>query len=136
MSCLFLYIALFGVRIYKHWLINAMETFTYFNIIALSIFTWYTFDTDKNQVAVTNISIGIIFTQLLVVICYHILKCTNHDMFSRIQETAVCKRLKDKFKSTQQNRYTYQPLPDDDIHELLNATDCPANTNDLSLIHI
>ena len=48
-SCLFLYIAMFGVRIYKHWFINAMEVFTYFNIIALSIFTWYTFDTDKTK---------------------------------------------------------------------------------------
>ena len=132
-GCLFLYMVMFRIRVYKNWFINAMETFTYFNIIALSIFTWYTFDTDKNQVAITNISIGIIFTQLLVVICYHTLKCTNHDMFSRIQETAVCKRLKDKFKSTQQNRYTYQPLPDDDIHELLNATDCPANTNDCNV---
>ena len=51
-GCLFLYMVVFGIRVYKNWFINAMETFSYFNIIAMSIFTWYTFDTDQNQAVV------------------------------------------------------------------------------------
>ena len=62
MSSLLLYIATFGVRMYKNRFINAMETLTYFNIITLSLFTWYTIDADTNhQAAVTNISVGITF---------------------------------------------------------------------------
>ena len=76
----------FRIRIYKNWFINAIETFTYFNIITLSIFTWYAIDTDKNQAAVTNISVAIIFIQLLLVISYHVCKYTNHKVFLRIQE--------------------------------------------------
>ena len=35
-SCLFLYIAMFSIRIYKYWFVNALEMFTYFNIITLA----------------------------------------------------------------------------------------------------
>ena len=73
-SLLFLYMSGFGIRIYKHWSMNAMETLTYFNIIATSVFTWYTFETNGNQTLVTNISIGIAFTQLVMVILYHLYK--------------------------------------------------------------
>ena len=111
-SCLFLYIALFGVRIYKHWLINAMETFTYFNIIALSIFTSYNLDTDRKQEAITNISVGITFVQLLLVITYHVYRHSDR-VFSRIQETAVCKKLNEKLKPREQKRCNHQPPPDD-----------------------
>ena len=93
MGCLFLYIAVFRIRIYKNWFINAMEIFTYFKIITMSIFTWYTIDTQKKQATVTNISVAITFIQLLLVISYHVYKYTNHKVFSRIQETAVCKKL-------------------------------------------
>ena len=62
MTSLFLYIATFGVRMYKN---HFMETLTYFNIIALSIFTWYTIDADTNQTTITNVSDGITFIQLV-----------------------------------------------------------------------
>ena len=94
-----------------------METFTYFNIITLSIFTWYTIDTDKNQATVTNISVAITFIQLLLVISYHVCKYTNHKVFSRIQETAVCKKLNEMSEQGKQKRCNSQPLPDEDIHD-------------------
>ena len=37
---LLLYMAMFGVRIYRRLFLNVMETFTYFNIIAVSVLTW------------------------------------------------------------------------------------------------
>ena len=109
MSCLFLYIAMFSVRIYKHWFINVMETFTYFNIIALSIFTWYTFDNNINRAPVTNVSVGITLAQLLIILSYHTYKYTNCNKVSRIQEVQVCKNLNEKFIPRKQLIHNHQP---------------------------
>ena len=136
LSCLFFYIAMFGVRIYKHWFINAMEMFTYFNIITLSIFTWHIIDTDEDQAAVTNTSVGTTFIQLLVVIFYHMYKYVNHKVFSRIQETVVCKRLNEKLKPRKLKRGHHQLLTDIDIHqfhELLDVMDHPVNINNYNI---
>ena len=81
MTCLVIYIATFGVRMYKNHFINAMETLTYFNIIALSIFTWYTIDANTNQTAITNISVAITFLQLVAIISYHTYKHMNQKLF-------------------------------------------------------
>ena len=133
-SCLFLYISMFGVRIYKHWFINAMETFTYFNIMALSIFTWYTIDTTGiNQAAVTNISAGIILAQLLGVISHHIYKHANHRVFLRIQKSAAYTRFNEMLKSRKQKRRNLQPPSDNDnhqFHEILDMVDRHINTNE------
>ena len=64
----------FSIKVYKNWSMNAMETLIYFNIIATSVFTWYTFETNGNQKLVTNISVGVAFTQLVMVILYHAYK--------------------------------------------------------------
>ena len=111
-----------------------METFTYFNIITLSIFTWYTFDTDNNGAAVTNTSVGITFIQLLLVISYHVYKYTlsNYKVFSRMQKTAICKKLKQR----KQKRINHEPPSDNNIHrfhELLDMIDRPVNTNDYNI---
>ena len=133
-SCLLLYVAMFRVRIYRQCLINVMETFTYFNIIALSVFTLYSLETDKNQAAVTNISVGVTFAQLLVVICYHVY---GHKVFSKIQETAIYKTFAEKLNPTIIKKHNNQPPPpDNDIHqfhELLNMIDQPVNSNDYNI---
>ena len=136
MSCLVIYIALFHVRIYKYRFIDAMEKLTYFNIATLSIFTLYTFDTDKNQAAVTNISVAITFIQLLLVVSYHVCKYTNHKVFSRIQETAVCKKLNKMSELRKQKKCNCQSQPDEDVHQfhkLLDMIDRPVNTNDYNI---
>ena len=111
-SCLLLYLATFGIRIYKHWFINAMETFTYFNIVAVSVFTWYTLDSDINQKLVTNVFVGASFTQLLVVMSYHTYKYTKHKTFSRIQEAEVCKKLYESLMPRKQKQCNHQPPPE------------------------
>ena len=66
-----------------------METLTYFNIIALSIFTWYTIDADTNQTAITSVSVGIAFIQLTAVILYHTYKHMNQKL-STIYDPKKC----------------------------------------------
>ena len=86
LSFLFLYITMFGIRMYKHCLVNVMETISYFNLTALSIFTWYTTDAGGNQEAVINLSIAITFVQLLVVLLYHVFRYVNQGLYSRYYE--------------------------------------------------
>ena len=133
-SSLVVYTAIFHVRMYNNHRINTMETLTYFNIIALATFTWYTIDANTNQAPVTNISIGITFIQLTVVILYHTCKHTNQKLCVMIQESAVCVKIKERMK---QKRVNHKPVPNDkDIHlfhELLDMIDRPANTNDYNI---
>ena len=136
MSLLFLYIAMFGVRMYKYWLINAMETFTYFNLIALSIFTWYTTDPGGNQEAVTNISVGITFIQLLAVLLYHVLRYVNQRLYSRLEKSMVIVKLNKHLKEIKKKMCSCQgtqPNRDGTIqeaNELLDMVDRPGNTID------
>ena len=135
---LVIYIATFGVRMYKNRFINAMETLTYFNIVALSIFTWYTINADTNhQVAVTNISVGITFIQLTAVIIYHVYKHTNQKLSAMIQGSVIFVKVKRKFSKKKQKKVNHEPVPaDEDIHQiykLLDMIDRPVNTNDYNI---
>ena len=133
MSCLFLYISMFNIRLYKNTLIQAMETFTYFNIIALSVFSWYTLNNNRNHRVVTNIFVGITFVQLLIVISYHIYKYANHKIFLRIQETALCQKLNRTLKIVDRDRLHHQPTPSDNdirqLHELFEIVDRTIDSN-------
>ena len=134
-SSLVIYIAIFRVRMYNNHFINTMETLTYFNIMVLATFTWYTIDANTNQAAVTNISVGITFIQLIVVILYHTCKHTNQKLFAMIQGSVICIKMKERLKQKRVNNH--KPVPDDkDIHlfhELLDMIDRPANTNDYNI---
>ena len=137
-SCLVIYMATFGVRIYKKWLINAMETFTYFNIIAVTLFTWYTLDSNNtNQVAVTNTSIGIMFVMLVLIISYHVFKHTNQKLLSKIKETSTCIKLKEMLGLQKEKRANHRLPPGDGnihrSHELLDMIDHPVNNNDYNV---
>ena len=138
MSFLFLYSIMFGVRMYKNWLINAMETITYFNVTAVSILTWYALDSNnKYQPIITNISVGITFIQLLLVVFYHTLKYLTSKLYSRIQETSTIKKVNERLIPSEMKKFDYKPIPaDDDIHqfnELVDMIDRPVNTNDYNV---
>ena len=86
LTSLVIYIATFGVRMYENRFINTMEILTYFNVITLSIFAWYTIDTNTNKTIIANISIGITFIQLSAIIVYHTYKYNmNQKLFAIIQ---------------------------------------------------
>ena len=66
-------------RVYKNWLLDVLETFIYFNLLAFSALTWYNLTSQafKNQIAVAYTSVMIIFILLLGVIVFHILRYTR-----------------------------------------------------------
>ena len=136
MTILVIYIAIFGVRMYKNHFINAMEILTYFNIIAISI---YTIDANTNQTAITNVSVGIIFIQLTAVILYHTYKHTNQTI---IQRSVICIKMKEKLFPQKQKRvdnHRSRVSIDEDIHQFhifLDMIDRPANTDDYNIPQI
>ena len=95
-SCVVTYMTVFGIRLYRNQFVNVLENVTYFNIIATSLFTWYTLDSNKiSQTVVTNISVGITIIQLTLIIPYHLYKFTNPKLISRIQKTAIFTKVKE-----------------------------------------
>lgn len=104
-SFLLFYIAIFGIRMYKSWLMNAMETATYINIIILAIFAQYYSE-------VITVSVGIIFVQLLAVILYHIYTYANIKILSRIQNSSGYKKLK-KILPSEHVHYPSHRVPAD-----------------------
>ena len=139
-SCLIVYIATFSVRIYKNRYINIMETLTYFNIMALSIFSWYTVDADTNQTILTNMSVGVTFIQLAAIIVYHAYKHANQKMFTAIKRGAIYIKLEQTLKQKKKNAVSANEKPpaDEDIyrfHELLDIIGEPV-TNDYNISQV
>ena len=69
-----------GVTVYKNLLIDILDTILYFNLLALSAFSWYRFkiDTEK-QTAVAYTSTIITFILLVGVIIYHVYLLVRKD---------------------------------------------------------
>ena len=108
-SYLLFYIAVFGIRMYKHRFINTMEIFTYINIISVSMFAWYNSETNNKQDVITNVSVGITLVQLLVVILYHVCTYTRLKVFSRIHDSLICKKLDKTLKQILPREYNDRP---------------------------
>ena len=70
---LFLIKEITGARVYKKSFLNIIEAGLYFNLLALSAFSWYRFKTDaEKQTAVAYTSTIITFILLVGVIVYHV----------------------------------------------------------------
>jgi hypothetical protein len=69
-----------GVTVYKNLLIDIVDTILYFNLLALSAFSWYRFKTDiEKQTAVAYTSTIITFILLVGVIIYHVYLLVRKD---------------------------------------------------------
>ena len=107
--------AMFGVRIYRCLFLNVMETFTYFNIIAVSVLTWYTIDLNStNQSVITNTSVGINFVQIMLVVSYHTYRYMNSKIYFSIHESVLCKRLNEMLQRRKWKDY-HKSQPHDDL---------------------
>ena len=73
-------------RVYKNWLLDVMETAIYFNLVVFSALTWYNLDIGGNQVAVAYTSVMIIFTLLLGIIVFHVLRYTRLYKWSYVEK--------------------------------------------------
>ena len=98
--CLFLYKTAFMIRVYKNWLLNAMETFAFFNIAVFAIFTWYAFDDPSNkdkeilQTVVAYISVGVTLFLFLLVILFHVYRHGNARVYTLFQSTTFIRKVR------------------------------------------
>ena len=73
-------------RVYRNWPLDVVETAIYFNLVAFSSLTWYNLDFGGNQVAVAYTSVMIIFTLLLGIIVFHVLRYTRLYKWSYVEK--------------------------------------------------
>ena len=59
-------------RLYRKWPLDILETFFYFNLLALSLFAWYFIDRKDHYRPVAYSSITVTFILLVAIIIYHL----------------------------------------------------------------
>ena len=109
--CVYLYKTLFMIKVYKNWLLNAVETFVYFNIVIFTIITLYVdgkllqdINIKNFQIATAYISVGTMFILTLMVIIFHVYRYGNKRIYLRVQQTPLVKKLHSLFVSEKSER--------------------------------
>ena len=69
--------SLISTKIYKKWPTDMLETLFNFNIIFLTILTWYNLEEDRIQSIITYISSSASLTMVLVIVSYHLYTYTT-----------------------------------------------------------
>ena len=124
MCLLLLYMSCLKIRLYRNKLLNAMESFTYFNIAIFSIVTWYTFEDEKKEKGADTfaiISTSTMFVLLLIVISYHIYRYSNAKLYSLSKNIKLINKIKD-WVVDDQSQDCQSPL-DSHIYILFGAID-------------
>ena len=92
-TCLLFLKSITSKRIYKNWLVDALENVINLNLIVLAMLTWYCLNqgAQVKQSAVTYTSISITFILFLIVVTFHALRYTRlhnypfiHSLFMKI----------------------------------------------------
>ena len=108
-------------RLYRKWPLDVLETFFYFNLLALSLFAWYFISRKHQYKPVAYISITVTFILLLAIIVYHLRTYTALSskvvMFEQKIKAAI-------FDPKPKSKYQTPP-PD----EFLDMVDRPIDTN-------
>ena len=134
-SCILVLKSVIGGRVCSKWLVDILNTFFYWNIIFLAVFTWYSLGNRENkQEAVAYISVAIALFALLFIILYHVYAYTG--LFSMFKKTNCFKIFERLLTKTRPKPKDHPPPDDDDeaaVHrfsDLLDIFDDTVNTRD------
>ena len=106
--------------------LDLLETFFYFNILFLAVFTWYSISNGTiKQIAVINTSVIITSVILLLIIFYHTYSYTS--IFFKFHQTNIGKRLEEKFKSFSSPQTKQCNLEANEDHQVLEMVNRPTN---------
>ena len=92
-TCLLFLKSIISKRIYKNWLVDALENLIFLNLIVLAMLTWYCLNpgAQVKQSVVTYTSVSITFILFLLVVTFHALRYTRlhncpfiHSLFTKI----------------------------------------------------
>ena len=109
MSCLYIYKTVFMIRVYKNWLLNAMESFVYFNIIIFTISSWFIHDYLRNEMNNPHlcipvyICVGTIIILFLIVIIFHLYRYGSATVYSMGQQTKLAAKINAWLSSEDEN---------------------------------
>ena len=125
-----------GRVLYKKWPLDLLESFFYFNLLLLSLVTWYSLsDSESNREAAAYTSVTITLIVLLIIILFHAYFHTS--LFAKLHDKKFMTQINSFFRShPPPSPRPQSPPPDEDthrFHELLDIIDRPANTNDYEL---
>ena len=126
-----LYKTLLIVRVYKNWLLNAMESFVYFNIASFTIFTWYTFDDLGNeykrifQTVAAYVSVGTILILLSLVLVYHAYRYCSTTVYTFGESTRCSKALRSRLSLDVNENDGHRTPYERDDYNFFNAIDNP-----------
>lgn len=115
MICVLALKGLIGRRVYRKGLVDILDTFFYWNILLLAVFTWFSLGKkDKAQKAVAYTSIATTFVVLLLIILYHVYTYTP--LFSKLEKAKNFGVMFEKLHSRTHKTRKSSPPPDDDNH--------------------
>ena len=131
--CVFLYKTALMIRVYKNWLLNAMESFAFFNIVIFVFFTWYTFDDPGNtnkeflQTVAAYFSVGAMLFLFLLVILFHVYRYGNARVYALLQNTKLIRKIRHQMSfAHNENQYTSSH---GNIYRLFDVIDNPRDDN-------
>ena len=134
--CILCLKALTWGRVFKNWPLDLLETFFYFNILLLAIFTWYLIRPSNltgSPLPALNASVTMAIIVLIFIILYHIYSHTP--LFLKFRKTKIGKKFDKEFKSlsvTKQKQHKLETVSEDNI--LLDMVYRPTNTEGYSNI--
>ena len=97
MICIILLKMLIATRIFKKWLVDALESFFYINILFLAAFTSYNLSVGNNQDGVAYTSVVLSFVVTLLIILYHVYEYTS--LLSVLKKSKLVRRIKKRFSN-------------------------------------
>ena len=101
---LFLFKAIIGIRLHKKLIVDIIETVIMFNLLMLSVFSFYNFQEDTiKQTVVAYVSTIITFILLLGVIVYHLFLLKRN-------RNAVANMLDDEMEQDVYHLVSVQPI--------------------------
>ena len=122
---------LLGVRVYRQWIIDVIETTLYFNLLFLSMITSYNIERNGNREITTTLSVVIAFVLFVGVIAYHIYTYVIHPFLKNRLPSLTSRKdrvRKESVKSTSGQ----PPLLDDNsdrFHDVVYMFDSPSTAD-------
>ena len=93
MCCLLLFKTALMIKVYRNWLLNAMDSFMCFNIIIPAIFTLHSFNNTSIQTKVIDMSVGITVILLCFIIAFHVYRYGSVKLYIFSQNTKFCQSM-------------------------------------------
>ena len=90
MWCLILFKTVMMIKVYRNWLLNAMDSLLCFNVVIPAIFTLHSFTDKSLPTKVTNISVGITAILLCSIIAFHVYRYSSVKLHTYCQNTRFC----------------------------------------------